>query len=457
MCGTEWWKMNVRLSEIARAVGGVVTGPDREVHGIVTDNREIKNGYTLFCAIRGARVDGHDYVAKVLEDATCSALVDDVRFSYPGTVLVDDVVSAIARIGEYWRRVHISDVCLVGVTGSVGKTTAKEMIRSALSSRRVYCSFGNRNSRISAPLALTEVPDGTEFMVSELGMSEKGEMETLSRVVRPDICVITNIGSAHIEQLGSKEAILREKLSIAAHMRDGGKLVLNYDDELLRRECARENCVTYGFSGGAALHPETFEENTDGSVFTLAGDPLHIEFRVRVPGRHNVLNALAAIAVADLLGISRKDAAQGLELFRPGGMRQHVYMTSGIRVIADCYNASPESMDAALSVLCSYNGRRIAVLGDMLELGSFSEAAHRKVGESARAKGVDELLCLGKYSQSLCEGYGGGTSFAQDDRNAMISYIKRLVRKGDTVLFKASNAMRFHEIIAESGLAHKDE
>lgn len=445
--------MILKLSEIATAVGGVLTGNDRTVTDIVTDNREVKKEGTLFCAIRGERIDGHTFVRGILSDPSNSALIDNPAYKADGTVLVNDTTGAIAEIGEYCRLKRIPDAKVVSVTGSVGKTTTKEMIYCAVSSLRSFRSPGNRNSKISAPLTMSAAPDDVEVVVSELGMSEKGEMVSLSRVVRPDICVITNIGSSHIEQLGSRENIRDEKLSITSFMREGATLILNADDRMLADAKRCENTLYFGIENARAdFRAEDIYDDGTSVTFTVCHGETRKNVTIHTVGVHNVLNALAAFAVGTVLGISPDAIAEGLARFVQSGVRQNVYMKRGIRVIADCYNASPESMKAALSVLSSSKGRKIAVLGDMLELGTYAVGLHSQLGEAVRDAKADVLLCYGDFSGTVCDSFGGGTPFELERRDEFVDAVRSTLREGDTVLFKASNRLRFADIITAVGL-----
>lgn len=441
--------MKIMLSKIAEITGGIMFGNDREVCHIVTDNREIKENNTMFAVIKGSNVDAHKFVPSVLENESCSALIEDMRYVKAGCVIVDDVTKALATISETLRQVLMKDVFCVAITGSVGKTTTKEMIASALSGRKVYKTRGNRNSQISAPITVTEVPEGTEILVSELGMSLVGEMERLSKAVRPNLCVITNIGTSHIGQLGSKENILHEKLMIAKYMKQGGKIIMNGDDELLWSQRQKNpSIIYYGINNKECeITADNIKSENGVTFFNVKVNNDFYNVKINTLGLHNVLNSLAAFAVGKVLSIDLDSIAKGLETFENEGNRLNIYEKNGINVISDCYNASPESMKASIEVLSGCVGRKIAVLGDMLELGENSDTYHREVGKIAKDEGIDELISFGDFSRFVCDGFGGGYSFEINERDSFISRIKEMLKDGDNVLFKASNGMKFVNVI----------
>ena len=446
--------MRLMLSKIAEITEGIMFGSDREVHRIVTDNREITEENTMFAVIKGSNVDAHTFVSDVLKNETCSALIENMRYVKAGCVIVDDVTKALAKISETLRTDLMKDVICVAVTGSVGKTTTKEMIASALGKYNIYKTRGNRNSQISAPITVTEVPEGTDILISELGMSLEGEMERLSKAVRPNLCVITNIGTSHIGQLGSKENILREKLMIAKYMKDGGRIIMNGDDPLLWSQKEKDPSILYyGIENKECdITADNVRTEQGSTLFTAKANGKSYEVKINTLGRHNVLNSLAAFGVGVVLSLDLDSIVKGLEDFQNEGNRLNIYEKNGINVISDCYNASPESMKASIEVLSTGEGRKIAVLGDMLELGDDSDMYHREVGKAARDANIDVLIAYGEYSRFLCDGYGGGEAFELDKRDAFVAKISETLRKGDTVLFKASNGMKFSNVIEKLNL-----
>lgn len=446
--------MKLMLSKIAEMTDGIMFGTDREVDYIVTDNREIKENNTMFAVIKGANVDAHTFVADVLKNDTCSALIEDMRYVKAGCVMVDDVTKALARISEKLRTEIMDDVICVAITGSVGKTTTKEMIAAALGEYKIYKTRGNRNSQVSAPITVTEVPEDADILISELGMSLVGEMERLSKAVRPNYCIITNIGTSHIGQLGSKENILREKMMIAKYMKSGGRIIMNGDDPLLWAQKEKDpSIIYYGINNKECdVTAENIVVGRNTTKFIVNVDGKTFDVKIKTLGTHNVLNSLAAFAVGSVMSLDLEKIAKGLETFENEGNRLKIYEKNGINVICDCYNASPESMKASLEVLGNCDGRKIAVLGDMLELGESSDTYHREVGKAAKEKHIDELITFGEYSRFLCEGFGGGYSFDINEREMFIEKIKQVLKTNDTVLFKASNGLKFINVVEKLDL-----
>lgn len=446
--------MKLMLSKIAEITEGIMFGSDRAVNVIVTDNREIKENNTMFAVIKGTNVDAHTFVADVLKNETCSALIEDMRYVKAGCVIVDDVTKALAKISEKLRTDIMKDVSCIAITGSVGKTTTKEMIASALGEYKIYKTRGNRNSQVSAPITVTEVPEDTEILISELGMSLVGEMERLSKAVRPNYCVITNIGTSHIGQLGSKENILREKMMIAKYMKQGGKIIMNGDDPLLWAQRSNDpTIIYYGINNKECLvTAENVKVGKTSTKFTVNVEDRSFDVKINTLGLHNVLNSLAAFAVGIVMELDLDLIAKGLETFKNEGNRLNIYEKNGINVISDCYNASPESMKASLEVLGSCSGRKIAVLGDMLELGENSDTYHREVGKAAKDEEIDVLISFGDYSRFICDGFGGGFSFEMNERDVFIEKVSQILQENDTVLFKASNGLKFINVIEKLDL-----
>ena len=283
-------------------------------------------------------------------------------------------------------------------------------------------------------------------------MNQKGEIAILSDIAKPDLAIITNIGTAHIENMGNIENILEEKMSIVKGMRNNGKLILNGDDVMLSRKQTVDNGIIY-FSckrNDTEFYSDNIGYNDCRTIFSLHNNDKSVEIQIPTIGEHNVLNALAAYAAAIQAGLDSKDIIEGLKTFTASGNRQRIYKQNNITVIADCYNASPESMAAALAVLSLSEGRKIAVLGDMLELGEQSSKLHRKVGEYARKNNVDELICIGNFCGFLCDGYGKTCkTFGLNEKQEAAEFINQLLKKGDTVLFKASNLIDFSSLIKE--------
>lgn len=453
--------LTMNLSEIAKAVDGTLFGNgDKTVVGVSTDSRKTSSG-ELFVALRGERFDGHDFINDVKD--TCSAVLTEEAVVGIDYVLVPDTLKALGALSAYWKK-KVDPIYTVGVTGSVGKTTTKDLIAAVLKEKfKTHCTSGNLNNAIGVPITLIRIEEGCEAVVCEMGMNNSGEIEYLSGLVRPNLAVITNIGSSHIENLGSRERIRDAKLEILSGMEKGSTIILDGDEPLLRDEKVRDRFSDYhliyvGFRTDNDVYPVDIYKGSDHIAFNVIAKEK--DFRVSVPalGDHFIKNTLFAVAVGIACGVDENEIANGILTYSPSGLRQKIYMKDEIRVIADCYNASPESMQAALKVLESTDGRKIAVLGDMLELGCLAEAAHRKVGKIAQQCGTELLYTYGKVSyHTMLGAIEAGMSKTSVcnciDCEQLSQLLREELRPGDTVLFKASRKMKLEDIIASCGLA----
>ena len=444
---------------VARAVGGRYVGPESARHApitsVVRDDRHVTEG-SLFVCIRGERVDGHDFAARayVSGAACCLCQRTPPDAEDKPHVLVDSTLEALKALGEYYRRQL--QIPVVGVTGSVGKTSAKEMIAAVLSTRyRVLKTEENLNNEIGVPLTLLSIQEEHEAAVVEMGISNFGEMRRIAKMVRPDICVITAIGHSHLENLGSLEGVLRAKAEVFEYMTPKGLAVLNGDDALLSQYDPGVPVVTFGMGARCDVRAESVRQRMDGAEpfveFTVARGDARFDARVHAFGTHLVYGALAAAAVGNALGVPDEEIARGLMDFRPVGRRARVVSTGYITLIDDCYNANPTSMRAALTSLSALEGRKVALLGDMFELGEESDRLHREIGEFAARCGVDCLICCGQKAEFIFKGL---ISTGQEVevwhfplKAALISALPRLIRPGDNVLVKASHGMHFEELV----------
>lgn len=441
----------ISLNEAARAVGGK-NDKDANVSGVFTDSRHpVKNG--LFIALTGDKFDGHDFIASLENSGVSAVLVEkDVPTALP-KILVKDTRLALQALA-YHQRSKFS-IPVVGLTGSVGKTTTKEMIWYVLSSKyNTLKNQGNLNNDIGMPLTLLRMDSSHEAAVIEMGMNHFGEIAKLTAICRPSMAVITNIGVNHIENLGSRENILKAKLEILQGMQPGSYLLLNGDDDLLGSyENPDFQIVRFGIqSDKNDVRAYDIQTEQDGSRFTVVCGEESAEVFLPVAGLHNVYNALAAIAVGWLLGIPLQNAANALKNYTPEGMRQRVTRIGGVTLIEDCYNASPDSVKAALKVLNAYRGgRRIAVLGDMLELGAFSEQLHRQVGEAVAENDVSLLFTYGVLSAATADEakkHGVAVEHFRDPA-ALAAAVRGILREDDAVLVKGSRGMHMEKIIEE--------
>lgn len=450
----------ITVKDIVQATHGrLLCGDEAQVLEHISIDSRTMNGQALFVPLIGERVDAHRFIDQAFAAGAAAVLTsehDTMEDEHPW-IRVEDTKKALQAIGSYYR--DRLDLPLVGITGSVGKTTTREMIAAALSAGyRVYKTPGNSNSQVGVPITLSEITAQDEIGVLELGMSMPGELTVIAQIARVDMAVITNVGITHIEQLGSQENIYREKLTIQDGLKDGGILFLNGDDPMLRETKAKDGCRTvyYGTGANSEYRAEDIGMENGCPVFTAVHGDIRIPVRLNVMGRHNVLNAMVALAVADACHVPLERAAQKLGEFEGFQNRQQVYNRGGVTIIDDTYNASPVSMQAGLEVLQSMNAavRRIAVLADMKELGPKAPEYHRQIGTWMGDHPVDVLYTLGELALEIRQGAqeSGGSSryahFAENDREGLYQTLQAELRPGDCVLLKGSNSMHLGEVAA---------
>ncbi|SHK38649.1 UDP-N-acetylmuramoyl-tripeptide--D-alanyl-D-alanine ligase [Paramaledivibacter caminithermalis] len=441
--------------------GKLIAGDDDiELKGISIDSRKIKEG-DLFIPIIGERFDGHRFIGDAFKfgaDAVLSSKEIDIsESSGKSIIMVEDTLKALQDISKYF--LSKVDIPVVAVTGSTGKTTTKEMIYSVLSQEyRVLKNEGNFNNHIGLPLTLLNIEEEHEMIVLEMGMSNRGEIHLLSKIATPEVGVITNIGICHIESLGSKEEIFNAKMEISNHMDDTCILILNGDDEYLSKVKSIHTRYKKVFTGLNENNDIYVTEIKDlghkGVAFNIIYKDKDYDFKLNVPGIHNVNNALLAIAVGIHYNIPFSLIKTGLSSFHGNKMRLNIVDTKEeIKIINDCYNANPDSMKAALSVLEKVEAkRRIAVLGDMLELGEYSESCHKEVGRMVFEKNVDILITVGHEAENIVKGaiisgFPKEKTFALADNITAKNIINIIKRTGDAILIKASRGMKMEEIV----------
>ena len=444
----------LNLSEVIRACHGSFGYPaDIEISDISTDTRTIKKN-SLFIALKGERFDGHDFAAKAME-LGAAAVVTERNVEGAKCLIVDSTAQALLDIAGYYRDKF--NIPVVGVTGSVGKTTTKDMIALVVSQKySTLKTQGNFNNEIGMPKTLFGLDNSHTAAVIEMGMSHKGEISRMSMCCKPDVCVITNIGVSHIENLGSQENILKAKMEILDGAKYDAPLVLCRDDKLLAKAEIYSDRKVYYYSVSKKdcdVYATGIKTSENGIDFTINYGDGKLSARINCLGEHNVKNALAAFCVGLALDIPPEDIVKGIGLFKPEGMRQNVRTENGVTYIMDCYNAAPDSMKASLSVLAqtACNGKRYCVLGDMLELGKNAAKYHRTVGEYVISSKADELLCYGENSAYYIEGAkdkGFDIQNAKhfDNREALADYLRDKITEGDTVLFKGSRGMKLEEV-----------
>lgn len=472
---------NMTLANIAAACGGTYYGTEvaknREIACAVIDNRLVEKDY-LFIAIKGARVDGHSFIPAAFEAGALAVLSEHELENPAGPyILVESCEMAMKKIAKFYRQ--SLDIKVVGITGSVGKTSTKEMIASVLAQKyNVLKTEGNFNNEIGLPLTIFKIRDEHEVAVLEMGISDFGEMHRLAEMANPDVCVITNIGLCHLENLIDRDGILKAKTESFEHLTAQGVAVLNGDDDKLctKTEVNGRQTVFYGIGkaqtgdrepGGICAEKGIYATDVEAIGLTgtkavihmqadnaLASDDMaEVQFEVEIPiaGEHNVYNALAAVGVARELGLTAEEMKRGIESVQTIGGRSNLIHRNGMTIIDDCYNANPVSMKASIDVLSKAEGRKIAVLGDMGELGADERALHYSVGEHFAGKGIDMLFAAGELSAEIANAVKESSPTTEVyhfmTKKALIEALKRQCKEGDTILVKASHFMNFPEIV----------
>ena len=447
---------NLTLRNIPRACQGTYHGDesllDREVAGVTIDSRKVEKDF-LFVAINGERFNAHQFIPDTIEKgALCVVSHEDLGDTDYPYILVEATGQALLDIAKLYR--DSFDVKVVGITGSVGKTSTKEMIASVLAQKyNVHKTQGNFNNECGLPLTIFEMNEEHQVSVLEMGINHFGEMRKLSTVASPDICVITNIGVAHLEFLKTREGIMQEKTQMFQDMKPGGSVVLNGDDPLLSTigPVKGSDPIFYGLDQDKNVVYATDVEplGLKGTSCTIHLPEGSFSCVVPIPGIHMVSNALAGSAVGSKLGLTTEEIKRGIESLPSIPGRNHIIQTDRLILLDDCYNANPVSMKASLDVLNMGIGRKVAVLGDMGELGPDYVALHRSVGEYAAAIGIDLVCAIGPMSKEIAEGAASdGTKALWFETKAdFLAQTKDILKDGDNVLIKASHGMEFPEIV----------
>ncbi len=456
---------NMTLENIAKACNGKLfgmneKGAEQEATCVEIDSRKIEEG-GIFIATKGERVDGHSFIAQVAQKGAlgvvCEKVPENGEVPY---ILVEDSFVALKQIAEFYR--EQLTIPVVGITGSVGKTSTKEMIAGVLS--QGFCVLkteGNFNNEVGLPLTLLRIRKEHEVAVVEMGISDFGEMHRLSKMAKPDICVMTNIGQCHLENLGTREGILKAKSEIFDFMNSDGHIFVNGDDDMLVRVKAKGSHEPVHF--GMDASNEVFASNVMNRGLLGSQAVIHMgmevfEVAIPLPGMHMVYNALAAAAVGKCLGLTKEQITQGIATVEAVGGRSHVMALPAYTVIDDCYNANPVSMKAAIDLLAMALGRKVALLGDMFELGEKECELHKEVGVYAAEKGIDVIVCTGTLSKHMYEGACEKVKnvFAADrkkevyyfeTRDEMLQELPEILKSGDSILVKASHGMHFEKVV----------
>ena len=450
---------NLTLENIAKAVEGKLfhgenIPADTEAEGVVIDSRQVGKNY-IFVAIKGEHVDGHDFVRDVFEKDALAMIAERELDTDRPYILVESSLEALKKLAAYYR--EGLDTKIVGITGSVGKTSTKEFISSVLGQKyKVLKTEGNFNNEIGVPLTLFKIRDFHEVAVIEMGISDFGEMHRLSYMVRPDICVMTNIGLCHLENLGSRDGILKAKSEIFDFASRDAVAVLNMDDDKLYsvKEVKNRKPVYYGMNRNADVYAESVEANgiygTKAVIF-LKKEDKKIEVKIPLPGKHMVYNAMAAATVGEILGLGAEEIRQGIENIQSVGGRLHIIETEKYTIIDDCYNANPVSVRSSLDVLNNAEERKVAILGDMFELGADEKKLHYQLGEYFKEKQIDMAVLAGELSENTYQGIrdsGAATQvYYYKTLEDLLEYLDIMVQEKDVILVKASHSMHFEKIV----------
>ena len=448
---------NMTLGNIAAACSGIYYGTEeakeKTIADITTDSRKAGKD-SLFIAIRGEKVDAHRFIPAVFEQgALCVVCEQAPKHPAGAYILVESTLQAIRDIAEFYRKQL--DMKVVGITGSVGKTSTKEMIASVLSEKyRVLKTLGNFNNELGLPLTVFRLREEDEIAVLEMGISNFGEMHRLSKIARPDICVITNIGQCHLEFLGDRDGVLRAKSEIFDYMAEDGIIILNGDDDKLATLHGVKGItpVFFGIDSDRKIHAENIHSlGLKGIACTICTGQETFDVTIPAPGYHMVYNALAGTAVGLSLGMTPEEIKRGIEKLETLSGRFHIIETGDYTVVDDCYNANPVSMKASLRVLHDALGRKVAILGDMGELGEKERQLHEEVGAEAGRQDIQLLICVGALSEHMVKAAKETNpqmkAVHMDTLEEALEEIPGLLQKGDTILVKASHFMHFEKIV----------
>lgn len=442
----------INLKQIEQYTNGILQGDKNiKITAVSTDSKEIPE-HCLFIPLKGERFDGHNYIENAVKNGAVAVLShrEDIAPGIP-VVTVADTRQALLDLAGGYR--NLFSIPVVGLTGSVGKTTTKEMIWSVLKTKfHTLKTEGNFNNQVGLPKTLFRLEECHRAAVLEMGMSAFGEIASMTVAARPDVAVITNIGVSHIEFLGSREGICKAKLEILQGMKKNGIVILNGDEPLLwaKKDQLVQKVSFFGIDNPACdFRAEEIRSSVEGVAFTICYRQKRLPVQIYVPGRHNVMNALAAAAVGYILGIQDEGIIKGLASYRTVGMRQNIFEHDGLIIYEDCYNASPDSLEAALDVLkydIHHSGAKIAVLGGMLEMGFYAEEGHKRVGRRA-AICADKLYLYGVGAEAYRAG-AMEAGMADDcihvftDHKKLAKALRQDCKKGDALLFKGSRGMK---------------
>ncbi|MBR3602695.1 MAG: UDP-N-acetylmuramoyl-tripeptide--D-alanyl-D-alanine ligase [Lachnospiraceae bacterium] len=451
---------NLTVENIVKACDGTLYGKEfmknckEEAEGVVLDSRLLQENY-VFIATRGEKVDGHKFIPSVFEKGAMAVICEELPQTLSGPcILVKDSFVALKKLAAFYRQQL--ELKVIGITGSVGKTSTKEFVAGVLSAKyNVWKTQGNFNNEVGLPLTVLQLREEHEIAVLEMGISDFGEMHRLSEIAKPDICMLTNIGQCHLEFLGDRDGVLKAKTEIFDFMNPEGMIFVNGDDDKLitLKEKWQDKLITFGRDMKNDVYATNeMSKGLLGSVADICGKVDISGVVVPLPGEHMVLNALAASAVANMLGLTSEEIKAGMKKVSAVSGRSNIMPLQDFVLIDDCYNANPVSMKAAIDLLQSANKRRVAVLGDMFELGEEEEKLHYEVGEYTGGK-VDLLICVGNLAKNIYEGAmknkGESASVMYlENKEDIYSQLEQIIMPQDTILLKASHGMGFADIVS---------
>ena len=446
--------MELTFKELLEAIDGkvIVDSNKKEFNNICTDTRKIEDN-NIFLALKGENFNGNKYVEEAVKKGASIAIVDEVLFGdtdIDGTVIkVDNTYDALLKLAKYYR--EKLKIKVVGITGSTGKTSTKDLVAAFLQGKyKVFKTKGNFNNHIGLPLMILSMDSQIEVAVLELGMSNLGEIHTLADCARPDVALITNIGLSHIENLKTQDNILKAKMEITDFFTEDNVLIVNAEDNYLKSvKEDKFKVIKTGYDDNNMIKAYNVILNEDSTSFKIKDEDKEYNFILPMVGAHNVLNALLGIAAAKELGVSYEEMLEGLKTIEATSMRLEFKNVNGYTIINDCYNASPDSMKAALDVLKNRNGnRKVAILGTMRELGDEAKKAHREVAEYAK-DAADLLITTGEYVNDYKLGFGEENIIIYDTKEELINNISKVIKADDVVLVKASRGAKFEEIVSK--------
>lgn len=446
--------MQITFNEMLKAIDGEVIVQEKEIkfNKLCIDTRKVEKD-NVFLAIKGANFNGNDFALKALELGASIVIIDEIKFNMEdidinGTIIkVKNARQALLDLAKFYR--EKLGLKVIGVTGSTGKTSTKDLIAALLSDKyKVFKTKGNFNNDIGLPLMILELTSDYDVAVLEMGMSSLGEIELLADVARPDIGVITNIGLSHIENLKTQENILKAKMEISTFFDENNVLIINGEDEFLKNISGKSYKVKkIGYNHEYDVYASNIILREDETEFLAHAFGEEAVFTLPMAGKHNVLNTMLAIEVAECLNVSFKEMILGLDNIEATSMRLQVIKREGLTIINDCYNASPDSMKSSLDVLSAYkNCRKVAILGDMYELGDEAKRAHFEVGEYARDK-VDLLIVIGEYINNFKDGFNNDNIIMYNTKEECIKELENIVNKDDVVLVKASRGVKLEDVV----------